>query len=181
MPRQIEQRRADRARGPDREDRRTRGQTAVSGEHLEGGQVGERDTDRLGRVDAIGDGHQEPRRPDGVLGVAADDAEVGHHLTLLQAGHTGTEFIDDSDDVVSGGERHRPLVVRIAATPNEDVREACAGSQDLDPHLVGTGLGDRRLFRQFHYFRAAEPRDRNILPGHPLTVDLKPCDEDFRH
>jgi hypothetical protein len=63
----------------------------------------------------------------------------------VQAGHTGTDLIDDSHDVVSGGERQRPLIVRIAAAPNEDVREAGAGGQDLDADLVGTGVGDSRF------------------------------------
>ena len=85
MARQIEQRSADRARGADDEDRGARRQTAVAGEHLEGGEIGERDAHRFGGIDAIGDRNEETRRADRVLSVAADDAKIGDHLALASA------------------------------------------------------------------------------------------------
>ena len=169
VSRQIEQRRTDRARGTDREDRCTRRQLAVAGEHLEGGQICQRDTDRLGRIDSIGDRHEEPRRPDRVLRVAADDAEVGHHLAFAWARYPWTDLVDDAHDVVAGGERHRSFVVRVAAAPDEDVSKAGAGGQDLDADLVATRFGQRRIVHQFHHFGAAELCDGDALPCHVFT------------
>ena len=101
MARQIEQRRADRARGADGEDRRPRRKAAVAGEHLEGGEIGERDAHRFGRIDAIGDRHEETRGANRVLGVPADDAEIGNQLALARRRHAGAGLLDDAHELVT--------------------------------------------------------------------------------
>ena len=114
---------------------------AVAGEHLEGGEIGERDAHRFGGIDAIGDRHEETRGADRVLGVAADDAEIGDHLALAWLGYAGAGLLDDADEVVTRRERQRPLEVRIASTPNEGIGEAGAGGEYLDADLAGAGFG----------------------------------------
>ena len=59
MTRQIEQGGADGARGADDEDRGTWQPAAVTGEHLEGGEIGERDAHRFGGIDAIRNRHKK--------------------------------------------------------------------------------------------------------------------------
>ena len=168
MARQIEQRCPDRARGAHYEDNRgSARQAAVAGEHLEGGELGERNAHRFGGIDAVGDRHQETRGADRVLAVAADDAEIGDHLTLARLGHAGAGLLDDAHEVVARRERQRPLEVWVAAASDEGIGEAGAGGEHFDAHLAGAGVGDGRLFRQFQDLGAAEPGDTECV--------AKPC------
>ena len=164
VARQIEQRSADRARGANDEDRGTPRQVAAAGEHLEGGEIGERDAHRFGGIDTIGDRNEETRRADRILSVAADDAKIGDQLALAWFGYTGAGLLDDTHEVVAGRERQRALEVRVASAPNEGIGKAGAGGEHLDTDLAGAGIGDGLLFRQFQDLWAAEPGDTNVLP-----------------
>ena len=59
-----------------RDDPRTFRQRTVQREHLVGCHIGEWDTDGVSRLNAIGDGYKQARRPNCVLGVAAGDTEI---------------------------------------------------------------------------------------------------------
>ena len=145
---------------------------AVAGEHLEGGEIGERDAHRFGGIDAIGDRHEETRGADRVLGVAADDAEIGDQLALAWRGYAGAGLLDDTHEIVAWCERQRALEVRVASAPNEGIGEAGAGGEHLDADLAGAGVGDGRLFRQFQDLGAAEPGDTDVLPSHAMTIAM---------
>ena len=147
MTRQIEQRGADGARGADDENRGTPRQATVAGEHLEGGEIGERDAHRFGGINPIGDRYEKTRGSDRVLGVAADDAEIGDHLALAWLGYTGAGLLDNAHEVVAWCERQRALEVRVASAPNEGIGKAGAGGEHLDADLARAGVGNGRLFR----------------------------------
>jgi hypothetical protein len=82
VTRQIEQRRADRARGAYDENRGAGRQLAAASKHLKRGEVGKRDANRFGRIDAIGDRHEEARWADRILCIATDDTQISDHLAL---------------------------------------------------------------------------------------------------
>jgi len=147
VARQIEQRSADRARGANDEDRGSRRQTAAAGEHLECGEISERDAHRFGGIDAIWERNEETRRADRVLNVAADDTKIGDQLALLWFCYTGAGLLDDTHEVVAWRERQRALEVWVASPPNEGVGEACACGEHLDTDLAGAGVGYGRLLR----------------------------------
>jgi hypothetical protein len=76
-----------------------------------------------------------------VLSVAADDAEIGDQLALARRGDAGAGLLDDPNQFVAGNERERPLEIRVAAAPDEAVREPGPGGEHLDADLPGPGLG----------------------------------------
>ena len=149
MARQIEQRRSDRARGADYEDSYSARQAAVAGEHLVGGEIGQRDGHRLDRIDTIGNRHEKPRRADGILCVSADDTEISYQLSRELSGHAWAGLLDDADKVVTRDEWKWPLEVWVAAAPDEGIGKPGAGSEYLDADLARAGQWDCRLFRQF--------------------------------
>src|ERR1700677_2208385 len=170
MPREIEQRRADRARSPDDQDRRSRRQTPIAGQHLEGGEIGERNADRLGGIDALRDTNEPIGGANGVLSVAADDAEIGDQLALARRGDASAGLLDDPHYLVARNERQRPLEVGVAAAPDEAVREPGAGGEHLDAHLPRTGLGDLRRPHEFENFGTSEAGYADALPCHDCTL-----------
>src|SRR5881628_2295784 len=117
MARQIEQRRADRARGANYEDSCPARSAAVAGEHLVGGKIGQRDAHRLGGVDTIGDRHEKARGADRILCVSANDTEISNHMSGELGRHAGSDLLDEADKLVTRGERQWPLEVWVAAAP----------------------------------------------------------------
>ena len=101
MTRQVEQRGAHRARRPDDEDCLARRKAAIAREHLIGREVSERDADRLRQIDAIRNGHEKTRGPEGILRISADDAEIGNHLAFSRRTHSGAGLIDDTDQIIA--------------------------------------------------------------------------------
>ena len=84
VTREIQQCGADGAGGADDEDRCARRQFAEAGEHLERGEVGERDAHRLGRVDTVGYGHKELARGGSPTGCSRRlTHRLGHQLARL--------------------------------------------------------------------------------------------------
>src|ERR1700692_1888729 len=135
----------------------------IAREHLEGGEVGERDANGLGRIEAIRNRHEKTRGPNGILRVTADHAEIGHDLSLARRGHAGASLLDNAHQFIAWRERQRSLEVGVAATPNEAVGETGPGRENLDAHLAGTGIGDHRLFRQLQDLGASEAGYANVL------------------
>ena len=127
----------------------------------------------FGGIDAIGDRHKKTRGADRVLGIAADDAEIGDQLALAWLGHAGAGLLDDAHEVVARGERQRALEVRVASTPNKGIGKAGAGGEHLDADFARAGFGYGRLFRQFQDLGAAEPGDTDMVPSHEANIAIK--------
>ena len=70
--------------------------------------------------------HEKTRRADHVLGVTADDAEIGDHLAPPWLGYTAAGLLDHTHEVVAWCERQWAFEVRIASTPNEGIGKAGA-------------------------------------------------------
>src|SRR5215471_8340367 len=115
MARQIEQRRADRARGTNYEDSCSARQAAVAGEHLVGGEIGQRDAHRLGGINAIGHRHEKARGADRILCVSADDAEISYQLSGELVRHARSGLLDDADKVITRGKRQWSFEVWVAS------------------------------------------------------------------
>ena len=105
-----------------------------------------------------------------MLSVAADDAEIGDQLALVRRGDTGAGLLDDPNQFVAGNERERPLEIRVAAAPDEAVREPGPGGEHLDADLPRTGFGDFRLLHKFKHFGAPEAGYADALPCHDCTL-----------
>ena len=170
MARQIEQRGSNRAGSANDEDRCFARQAAVAGEHLVGGEVGQRNAHRLGGIDAIGDRHEKRRWEDRILCVSTDDTEIGNQLPGEFGRDVGSGRLDDADKFVTRGERQWSLEIGIAAASDEGIGETGAGSEHLDADLAWTGVGNSLLFRQLQDLRAAEASDTNVLPCHAANI-----------
>src|SRR5215216_3482175 len=123
---QIEQRRADRARGANDEDNCSTRQATVAGEHLVGREISQRDAHGLGWIDAFGDRHEKASGTDGILCVSTDDTEISNQLSGELGRYAGSGLLDDADNLITRGERQWPLKVRIAAAPDEAIGKAGA-------------------------------------------------------
>ena len=55
--------------------------STIAGEHLAGGEIGQRDAHRLGGIDAIGGRHNKRRGADRILCVSTDDTEISNQLS----------------------------------------------------------------------------------------------------
>jgi hypothetical protein len=140
---------------------------------LECGEIGERDTNRLGRINAIGDRHEKSCGANCILGVAAGYAEIRDQLALVWRGHAEAGLFDDANEFIARREWQGSFEIRVAAASNEGIGEPGAGGEDFNADLARARLGDARLFGQFENLRAAEPSDANMLPRHNFTsIDI---------
>jgi hypothetical protein len=106
------------------------------------------------------------RGADGVPGIAADDAEIGNHLSLTRRGHVGASLVDYPHELVIRRERRRPLEIRVAASADEAIGEAGSSGEHLDADLARAGVGDIGMFSEFQDLGTAEPSDTDVLPRH---------------
>jgi hypothetical protein len=120
----------------------------------------------LGRINAIGNRHEESRRPNRILGIATNHTQIGDHFSLGRRGYTRADLLDNAYDLIARRKRQRSLEVRISSTPDHRVRKAGTGRNHLDADLPGTGLWDGLLFHDFQYVGPAEPGDTNVSPSH---------------
>jgi len=81
------------------------------------------------------------RGADRVLGVAADHAKIGDHLTLPWLGDTGAGLLDDANEFVARREWQRALEVGVPSAPNEAIGKAGAGGEHLTRTSPGPGSG----------------------------------------
>ena len=172
MAGEIEQRRADGPGRADHENGSARGQAPAAGEHLECGEIGERNAHRFRGVDPVGHGDEKTNGADRILRVAADDREIGDPYALARRSHARPGFVDGPDEIVAGGERQRPLEIGIAAHADEGVGEARAGGQHLDADLARAGLGKDRFFDELQDLGPAESINANAPPGHEPPSSL---------
>ena len=173
MAGEIEQRRADGPGRADHENGSARGQAPAAGEHLECGEIGERNAHRFRGVDPVGHGDEKTNGADRILRVAADDREIGDPYALARRSHARPGLVDDADEIVAGGERQRPLEIGIAAHADEGVGEARAGGQHLDADLARAGLGKDRFFDELQDLGPAESINANAPPGHEPPSSLR--------
>ena len=93
---EIKQRRTDGARSANDENRGAGTYIAATSQQLKGSEVSKRDANRLGRIDAIGDWHEQARRADRILRVAAHDTQIGDNLALKSSNYAAANFLDDA-------------------------------------------------------------------------------------
>jgi hypothetical protein len=166
MAGEIEERRADCPRRPDHQDRGARREWAAAGQHLERGEIGERNAYGLRDVDSVWDRNQKAYGADRVFGVAAHDAEVGDHLSCLRLRDVGTALLDNSHELIARSEGQRAFEIRVMTAPDEAVGESRASREHLDPNLARAGIRKGRFRHKLQDLGAAKSGNANMLPGH---------------
>ena len=58
-------------------------QVAAARQHLISSQISERDANRFGCIDSVWNRDEKARRPDRILCIPADNAEIGDQLTFI--------------------------------------------------------------------------------------------------
>src|ERR1700722_8373109 len=143
MAGQIEQRRADGSRGAYHEYRRTPRNGTAARQHLKRRNIGQRHAHRFGRIDAIGNRHEEPRGTDRILGIATDYAQIGDHFTLRRRGYARADLVYDTNDLIARRKRQRSLEVRISSTPDHGVGKSGTSRNYPDADLPRSRHRDR--------------------------------------
>jgi hypothetical protein len=59
--------------------------------------VGERDANGRCRIEAIWNRNEKTRRPNSILRITTDHAEIGNDLSLARRDHTGASLLDNTD------------------------------------------------------------------------------------